>query len=89
MKEFPEEATVIFFYNLTVAIIAAVVGVIFETDPSAWILRQNTALASVLCSVRTKKKALKKCHCPLIIYCLTKISFFFSIFSGTIWIMFK
>ncbi|CAK9308912.1 unnamed protein product [Citrullus colocynthis] len=50
MKEYPEEATVIFFYNLTVAIIAAVVGVIFETDPSAWILRQNTALASVLCS---------------------------------------
>ncbi|XP_023525248.1 WAT1-related protein At3g28050-like [Cucurbita pepo subsp. pepo] len=50
MKEYPEEATVIFFYNITVAFIAAVVGVILETDPSAWILRQNTALASVLCS---------------------------------------
>ncbi|XP_008458740.2 WAT1-related protein At3g28050-like [Cucumis melo] len=50
MKEYPEEATVVFFYNLTVGIIAAFVGFILEKDPSAWILRQNTALASVLCS---------------------------------------
>ncbi|XP_023550506.1 WAT1-related protein At3g28050-like [Cucurbita pepo subsp. pepo] len=50
MKEYPDEATVIFFYNLTVAFIAAIVGVVLETDPSAWILKQHTALASVLCS---------------------------------------
>lgn len=56
MKEYPEEATVIFFYNLTVAFISAVVGVILEKDPSAWILSQNTALASVLCSVSTKNQ---------------------------------
>lgn len=66
MKEYPEEATVIFFYNLTVAFIAAIVGVILEKDPNAWILRQNIALASVLCSVRTKKKhsihSFSQCH---------------------------
>ncbi|KAG7016175.1 WAT1-related protein, partial [Cucurbita argyrosperma subsp. argyrosperma] len=50
MKEYPDEATVIFFYNLTVAFIAAIVGVVLETDPSAWILKHHTALASVLCS---------------------------------------
>lgn len=89
MKEYPEEATVVFFYNLTVAIIAAFVGLILEKDPSAWILRQNTALASILCSVRTNKKLLNKCHCPLIVYHLTKTFFSFLYFTGTFWIMFK
>ena len=81
MKEYPDEATVIFFYNLTVAFIAAIVGVVLETDPSAWILKQHTALASVLCSVRIKKKALN--NTPIICLMTYKSCFFL----GTFWIM--
>ncbi|KAL4653537.1 hypothetical protein ACB092_01G310900 [Castanea dentata] len=50
MKEYPNELTVIFFYNLTVSIIAAVVGLITEKNPNAWRLRPNIALVSVVCS---------------------------------------
>ncbi|KAB1211731.1 hypothetical protein CJ030_MR6G023243 [Morella rubra] len=50
MKEYPNELTVIFFYNLTVSIIAAVVGLITEKDPNAWRLGPNIALVSVVCS---------------------------------------
>ncbi|KAM7277587.1 hypothetical protein ACFE04_004721 [Oxalis oulophora] len=50
MKEYPAELTVIFFYNLTVSFIAAIVGLITERDSSAWMLRPNIALVSVLCS---------------------------------------
>lgn len=52
MKEYPNELTVIFFYNLTVSIIAAVVGLITEKNSNAWRLRPNIALVSVVCSVR-------------------------------------
>lgn len=55
MKEYPNELTVIFFYNLTVSIVAAIVGLIAEKDnPNAWKLRPDIALLSVLCSVRKK-----------------------------------
>ncbi|KAM3713658.1 hypothetical protein ACJW30_01G274500 [Castanea mollissima] len=50
MKEYPNELTVIFFYNLTVSIIAAVVGLITEKNPNAWRLKPNIALVSVVCS---------------------------------------
>ncbi|XP_030954019.1 WAT1-related protein At3g28050-like isoform X2 [Quercus lobata] len=50
MKEYPNELTVIFFYNLTVSIIAAVVGLMTEKNPNAWRLRPNIALVSVVCS---------------------------------------
>ncbi|CAN1272773.1 WAT1-related protein At3g28050 [Linum perenne] len=51
MKEYPAELTVVFFYNLVVSIVAAVVALITEgTSSSAWILRPNVALASVFCS---------------------------------------
>ncbi|CAN1272772.1 WAT1-related protein At3g28050 [Linum perenne] len=41
----------LFFYNLVVSIVAAVVALITEgTSSSAWILRPNVALASVFCS---------------------------------------
>jgi hypothetical protein len=52
MKEYPNELTVIFFYNLSVSLIAAVVGLITERNSSAWILGPNIALVSVVCSVR-------------------------------------
>lgn len=50
MKEYPNELTVIFFYNLSVSLIAAVVGLITERNPSAWRLGPNIALVSVVCS---------------------------------------
>ncbi|KAF5479555.1 hypothetical protein F2P56_000365 [Juglans regia] len=50
MKEYPNELTVIFFYNLCVSIIAAVVAIIAEKDSNAWRLESNIALVSVVCS---------------------------------------
>ncbi|CAN1272775.1 WAT1-related protein At3g28050 [Linum perenne] len=60
MKEYPAELTVVFFYNLVVSIVAAVVALITEgTSSSAWILRPNVALASVFCSVSVHTWALR------------------------------
>lgn len=53
MKEYPNELTVIFFYNVCVSIVAAVAGLITEKNPNAWRLRPNMALVSIVCSVRT------------------------------------
>ncbi|CAL1391912.1 unnamed protein product [Linum trigynum] len=51
MKEYPAEVTVVFFYNIVVCIIAAFVALVTEgTSPTAWILKPNVALASVVCS---------------------------------------
>ncbi|CAK7328209.1 unnamed protein product [Dovyalis caffra] len=50
MKEYPAELTVVFFYNLSVSIIGAVVALITEGASSAWVVRPNIALASILCS---------------------------------------
>ncbi|GMY13446.1 WAT1-related protein At3g28050-like [Fagus crenata] len=50
MKEYPNELTVIFFYNLSVSIIAAIVGLSTEKNSSAWRLRPDIALVSVVCS---------------------------------------
>jgi len=50
MKEYPNELTVIFFYNLFVSIIAGGVALITETNSSAWKLRLDIALVSVVCS---------------------------------------
>ncbi|EEF44917.1 WAT1-related protein At3g28050 [Ricinus communis] len=50
MKEYPAEMTVVFFYNLTVSFIAAVVALISEGPSSAWVVRPGIALASIVCS---------------------------------------
>ncbi|KAK8652432.1 hypothetical protein V6N13_126465 [Hibiscus sabdariffa] len=50
MKEYPDEMTVVCFYNLCVSFIAALVGLATERDASAWRLRPDIALASVVCS---------------------------------------
>ncbi|WJX81373.1 hypothetical protein P8452_64263 [Trifolium repens] len=50
MKVYPDEITVIFYYNLCVSIIAAIVGVISEPNASAWKIGLDTSLASILCS---------------------------------------
>lgn len=59
MKEYPNELTVVFFYNLCVSTMAAVVGVITETKASVWKIGLNTALASILCSVRFMLKLIQ------------------------------
>lgn len=51
MKEYPNELTVIFFYNVIVSIVAAIVGLVTERDPNAWRLRPDMSLVSILCSV--------------------------------------
>ncbi|KAJ7970882.1 WAT1-related protein [Quillaja saponaria] len=50
MKEYPNELTVVFFYNLCVSIMAAIVGSVTETNASAWKIRPDISLASILCS---------------------------------------
>ncbi|KAJ8749955.1 hypothetical protein K2173_013870 [Erythroxylum novogranatense] len=50
MKEYPAELTVVFFYNLSVSVIAAVVALLTEGTSSVWIVRPNLALASIFCS---------------------------------------
>ncbi|XP_057982834.1 WAT1-related protein At3g28050-like [Malania oleifera] len=50
MTEYPSELTVVFFYNLCVAIVAAVAGLVAEVDLSAWRVGLNIALISILCS---------------------------------------
>ncbi|GLT33295.1 hypothetical protein SLA2020_078970 [Shorea laevis] len=50
MKEYPSELTVVFFYNLCVSFIAAIVGLFTERDSSAWRIRPDIALASILCT---------------------------------------
>ncbi|XVF58119.1 hypothetical protein PTKIN_Ptkin07bG0037300 [Pterospermum kingtungense] len=50
MKEYPAELTVVFFYNLCVSFIAAIVGLATEKNASAWRIKPDIALASVVCS---------------------------------------
>ncbi|KAE8657523.1 WAT1-related protein [Hibiscus syriacus] len=50
MKEYPDEMTVVCFYNLFVSFIAAIVGLATERDSSTWRLRPDIALVSVVCS---------------------------------------
>ena len=61
MKEYPNELTVIFFYNLFVSIIAGGVALITETNSSAWKLRLDIALVSVVCSVRNYQATGEPC----------------------------
>ncbi|PQM32900.1 WAT1-related protein [Prunus yedoensis var. nudiflora] len=48
MKEYPNELTVIFFYNVCVGVVAGVVALITEPNSSAWKLRPDVALVSIL-----------------------------------------
>nr|XP_016470812.1 PREDICTED: WAT1-related protein At3g28050-like isoform X2 [Nicotiana tabacum] len=50
MKEYPAEVTVVFFYNLCVCCLAAIVGFFTEPDSSKWRIKPDIALASILCS---------------------------------------
>ncbi|KAG8635055.1 WAT1-related protein At3g28050 [Manihot esculenta] len=50
MKEYPAEMTVVFFYNLSVSIIAAIVALFTYGASCSWIIRPGLALASIVCS---------------------------------------
>ncbi|RVX08908.1 hypothetical protein VitviT2T_022489 [Vitis vinifera] len=50
IKEYPSEPTVVFFYNLFVSLLAAIVGLVTEPNSSVWIVRPRIALASIVCS---------------------------------------
>ncbi|KAK7339422.1 hypothetical protein VNO77_20087 [Canavalia gladiata] len=50
MKVYPNELTVVFFYNLCVSIMAAIVGIFTERNARAWKIGVDTALASIICS---------------------------------------
>ncbi|KAG5059834.1 hypothetical protein AAZX31_01G071000 [Glycine max] len=50
MKVYPNELIVIFFYNLCVSIMAAIVAIFTETNAGAWKIGVDTALASIVCS---------------------------------------
>nr|GEU52756.1 WAT1-related protein At3g28050-like [Tanacetum cinerariifolium] len=50
LKEYPSELTVVFFYNLIVSMLSAIVGAFTEPDSSAWRIKPDIALASIMCS---------------------------------------
>lgn len=50
MKEYPAELTVVFFYNLIVSVLAAIVGAFMEPDLTKWRIRLDISLASIICS---------------------------------------
>ncbi|RYR08307.1 hypothetical protein Ahy_B05g075921 isoform C [Arachis hypogaea] len=52
LKEFPDELSMVCFYNLFAAIFAYAFGLIAETNPSAWKLRLDLSLVSIVCIVR-------------------------------------
>ncbi|KAJ4839160.1 hypothetical protein Tsubulata_028393 [Turnera subulata] len=50
MKDYPAELTIVFYYNLFVSIVAAIVALSVEGASSAWKLQPNTAWDSVFCT---------------------------------------
>ncbi|GAB2276562.1 hypothetical protein Dimus_011283 [Dionaea muscipula] len=48
IKEYPAELVVVFFYNLFVAVISALVGSIAEPDSSAWRLKPDISMAAIV-----------------------------------------
>ncbi|XP_027359016.1 WAT1-related protein At4g15540-like [Abrus precatorius] len=50
LKEFPDELTMVFFYNLCAAFVAAVVGLLGEKNTSAWKIRLDISLISIVCT---------------------------------------
>ncbi|KAF8407949.1 hypothetical protein HHK36_007089 [Tetracentron sinense] len=50
VKEYPAEVIIVFFYTCFLTIQAAIVSLIAETDPSAWIVRADMELISIIYS---------------------------------------
>lgn len=79
MKEYPDELTVVFFYNVTATIVATTVGLFTEPNASAWKIRLDMSLLSIVCSVRYPWKL--QLHFDIRIYTYTNLyiddTFFF------------
>ncbi|RZB45943.1 WAT1-related protein isoform B [Glycine soja] len=50
LKEFPDELSMVFFYNLCAAIVASIVGLLGEKNSSAWKIRPDISLISIVCT---------------------------------------
>ncbi|CAH9090721.1 unnamed protein product, partial [Cuscuta europaea] len=50
MKVYPAELTVVFFYNLIVSVLAAIVGAFMVPDLNQWKIRLDISLVSIICS---------------------------------------
>ncbi|KAL1357088.1 hypothetical protein AAHE18_05G231800 [Arachis hypogaea] len=50
LKDYPDELSMLFFYNVTSTIISTIVGSILEPNASAWKIRLDISLVSILCS---------------------------------------
>ncbi|MED6173329.1 hypothetical protein PIB30_058281 [Stylosanthes scabra] len=50
LKDYPDELSMLFFYNVTSTIISAIVGSIMEPNASAWKISLDISLLSILCS---------------------------------------
>ncbi|KAG4958832.1 hypothetical protein AAZX31_13G056800 [Glycine max] len=50
LKEFPDELTMVFFYNLCAAIVASIIGLLGEKNSSAWKIRPDISLISIVCT---------------------------------------
>ena len=81
MKVYPNELTVIFFYNLCVSIMAAIVAIFTETNAGAWKIGLDTALASIVCSVRCIARR-NSDLCSIVYANYSKVH---SIFLGNFW----
>ncbi|KAJ1384256.1 EamA domain [Sesbania bispinosa] len=50
LKEFPDELTLVFIYNVTATILSTIVGLLTVSDASAWKIGLDISLVSILCS---------------------------------------
>ncbi|KAJ1379124.1 EamA domain [Sesbania bispinosa] len=50
LKEFPDELTLVFVYNVTATILSTIVGLLTVSDASAWKIGLDISLVSILCS---------------------------------------
>ncbi|KAL2335626.1 hypothetical protein Fmac_016839 [Flemingia macrophylla] len=50
LKMFPDELTLVFFYNVTATILSTVVGLFAAPNPGAWKIRLDISLISIVCS---------------------------------------
>ncbi|KAL9252510.1 WAT1-related protein [Drosera capensis] len=48
IRQYPAELVVVFFYNLFVALMSAIVGSVAEPDPSKWRLKPDISMAAIV-----------------------------------------
>jgi hypothetical protein len=52
MEVYPEEITVVFFYNLFATLISVPVCLFAESNLTSWVLKPDISLAAIIYSVR-------------------------------------